>query len=249
MLAVFMAVSPRDHPRYYSEASCMQTRSSPVSPGLGFRPQPVIQQNLILVDRDTKDYKNDAYVRNLDQYLTVSYSKNDNAVNKKFTIPNPGFCTLENQYGFAYGRPCVLVKMNKIFSFEPEPGYQSEDEDVFKSAGCRDNQNAISVYCYGEYPADVDNLGSLNYISENGNDNKCGSLDTKWFPYPGKNDRRDVYQAPYIWVQFNNPQPNILINVICRVFAKNIYFDRKTARGLTRFQIYIKDVAQAKSSN
>jgi hypothetical protein len=67
--------------------------------------------------------------------------------------------------------------------------------------------------------------------------------------FRGKNDRRDVYQAPYIWVQFNNPQPNILINVICRVFAKNIYFDRKTARGLTRFQIYIKDVAQAKSSN
>ncbi len=44
----------------------------------------------------------------------LAYSKNDNAVNKKFTIPNPGFCTLENQYGFAYGRPCVLVKMNKV---------------------------------------------------------------------------------------------------------------------------------------
>jgi hypothetical protein len=48
------------------------------------------------------------------EFFLLAYSKNDNAVNKKFTIPNPGFCTLENQYGFAYGRPCVLVKMNKV---------------------------------------------------------------------------------------------------------------------------------------
>jgi hypothetical protein len=34
MLAVFMALSPRDRPRYYSESSRMQTRSNPISPGL-----------------------------------------------------------------------------------------------------------------------------------------------------------------------------------------------------------------------
>jgi len=60
--------------------------------------------------------------------------------------------------------------------------------------------------------------------------------------FRGKKERQDVYQAPYIWVQFDNPKPNVLINVICRVFAKNIYFDRKASRGLTRFQIYIKDI-------
>lgn len=59
--------------------------------------------------------------------------------------------------------------------------------------------------------------------------------------FSGKVDRQDVYQAPYVWVQFNNPKPNVLIHVICRVFAQNVYFDRKMSRGLTRFQIYIQD--------
>ncbi len=62
--------------------------------------------------------------------------------------------------------------------------------------------------------------------------------------FRGKNERRDVYQAPYIWVRFNNPKSNVLINVICRVFAENINFDKKTSRGLTRFQIYIKDLPE-----
>lgn len=55
----------------------------------------------------------------------------------------------------------------------------------------------------------------------------------------GKKGREDVYQAPYVWVQFLNPKPNILINVLCRVYGENIHFDRKTARALTRFQIFV----------
>ena len=58
--------------------------------------------------------------------------------------------------------------------------------------------------------------------------------------FRGKVDRKDVYQAPYIWVQFENPKPNLLINVMCSAIADNIEIDRKTGRGLTRFQIYVE---------
>ena len=33
---------------------------------------------------------------------------------KGFTIPNPGECTNADEYGFRSGKPCVLVKMNKV---------------------------------------------------------------------------------------------------------------------------------------
>jgi len=243
-----MAVSPRDRPRYYSESSRMRTRSNPLSPGLGFRPQPDMEKNLILVDKNADNYENDAFIKNLNQYLAIYYWKQDNDnrdETKKFTIYNPGVCKPENQYGYSSGKPCVLVKMNKIVNFKPIPGHQPEDNDAFQSAGCRHNPNAIPVYCYGEYPADVDNVGDIAYMSENFYDDRCGSLNTKWFPYMGKNERRDVYQAPYVWVQFRNPKPNVLINVICRVFAENIYFDRKASRALTRFQIYVKDLPES----
>jgi len=64
----------------------------------------------------------------------------------------------------------------------------------------------------------------------------------------GKNNRRDVYQAPYVWAQFTNAKKNVLINVVCRVFAKNINFDRKTSRGLTRFQIFIENLPKKSST-
>ena len=64
----------------------------------------------------------------------------------------------------------------------------------------------------------------------------------------GKVDRHDVYQAPYIWVQFTKPKPNVLINVICRVFGQNIDFDRKAGRALTRFQIYVKESSKRAGS-
>ncbi|CAF1557840.1 unnamed protein product, partial [Rotaria sordida] len=60
-----------------------------------------------------------------------------------------------------------------------------------------------------------------------------------------KKERQDVYQAPYVWVKFNQVKPNVLINVICRVFDANINFDKQSSRALTRFQIYIKDIPKS----
>jgi sodium/potassium-transporting ATPase subunit beta len=257
MLAVFMALSPRDHPRYYHESSRMRTRSSPLSPGLGFRPQPQVDKNIILIEKNAPANESNPYVRNLNQYLYIYYSQQDRVVKKetdgeenteetkkkpvvtkKFQINYPGDCTRENNYGFGVSKPCVLVKMNKIVDFRPKPGAQEKERDTYRSL-CDHKQNAIAIHCYGEYPADVDNIGTLKYISENGDSAKCGALETKHFPYKGKVDRQDVYQAPYIWVQFLNPEPNVLINVLCRAYGQNIDFDKKTGRALTRFQIYV----------
>ncbi|CAF5002761.1 unnamed protein product, partial [Rotaria sp. Silwood1] len=183
--------------------------------GLGFRPQLDIEKNLILIDKTASRNELDPYVKSLNQYFRVYYWKHDNIdfnQTKKFTISNPGDCTAQNQYGYANGKPCIFVKMNK-------------------------------------YPTDVDSIKNITYISENGHDNNCGSLEIKWFPYEGKKERQDVYQAPYVWVQFNEVKSNVLINVMCRIFAANINFDRKSSRALTRFQIYIKDIAKSKLSS
>lgn len=64
----------------------------------------------------------------------------------------------------------------------------------------------------------------------------------------GKKDRKDIYQAPYVWVQFKNPKPNVLISVICTAVAENIDIDRKTARGITRFQVYLEKGKKESSS-
>ena len=32
-----------------------------------------------------------------------------------------GDCTKENEYGFKKGKPCILIKLNKIYGWKPEP--------------------------------------------------------------------------------------------------------------------------------
>jgi sodium/potassium-transporting ATPase subunit beta len=259
MLAVFMALSPRDRPRYYMEKSVMKTRSNPLSPGLGFRPQPNVLKNLISVNKNPAKDDVNAYVKNLDQYLQIYYWKQNKVVKQenddanddsddsyalvqKFVINRPGDCTPEKEYGFASGKPCVLVKMNKIYGFEPKPGVSVHEKGAFANANCTHNSKSVAVHCSGEYLADIDNIGPIHYRSESGPSDQCGALETKWFPYKGKSNRQDVYQAPYIWVQFTKPKPNVLINVLCRVFGQNIDFDKKAGRALTRFQIYVEDL-------
>ncbi|CAF2769276.1 unnamed protein product [Rotaria sp. Silwood2] len=262
MLAVFMALSPRDRPRYYSYSSRMATRSNPLSPGLGFRPQPEADKNIIILDKSEDSETPNSYAKSLDQYLQIYYWKTDNVEKvehdddddyeknvvpaEKFVINNPGDCINATQYGFALGKPCVLVKMNKIVGFKPKPGSTAEERQTYQEI-CDQKQSAIAVHCHGEYPADEDNIGSITYMSEKGRSTKCGALETSWFPYEGKTNRRDTYQAPYVWVQFNNPRPNVLINVLCRIYGQNIDYDKKTGRAMTRFQIYIKDIKQESS--
>lgn len=267
MLAVFMLLSPRDAPRYYSESSRMATRSNPLTPGLGFRPQPDVEKNIIYAYKNGDADAGKEYVKSLDQYLSVFYPErvakvekvkkddddddDDDENGKKaqdnrpqmepFKIEKPGDCTSNNKYGYASGKPCILVKMNKIVGFQPEAGASADDKAAYKLTGCASKDGGIAIHCSGEYAADIDNVGKITYISENSTSDKCGYLSKTRFPYEGKVDRRDVYQAPFIWVQFNNPKPNTLINVLCRVYGKNIYYDKKSGRALTRFQIYVED--------
>ncbi|CAF4322967.1 unnamed protein product, partial [Rotaria sp. Silwood2] len=93
MLAVFMGLSPSDHPCYYSKSSYICTHSIPLSPNLGFRPQLDIEKNLILFDKYSSRNEVDPYVKSLNQYLRVYYWKQDNdgfSQIKKFKISNPG---------------------------------------------------------------------------------------------------------------------------------------------------------------
>lgn len=155
--------------------------------GLSFRPQIGGEGNIIVVNMKNGRNESDPYVKSLKQYLDVCkqkifvrrkvsiwfsirlvYWRQDRdrlSPTNKFTISNPGDCTAENQYGFSNGKPCILIKMNKvknnlytvtykiinqfqIFNFLPKPGHMPEDEQAFKAAGCRSDPNAVAIHCY-----------------------------------------------------------------------------------------------------
>lgn len=55
--------------------------------------------------------------------------------------------------------------------------------------------------------------------------------------FSGKGDSTNSYQSPYVWVQFINLTPDVLISVECRIFGNNIFYDKLRQRASIRFQL------------
>ncbi|XP_068244710.1 LOW QUALITY PROTEIN: sodium/potassium-transporting ATPase subunit beta-2-like [Palaemon carinicauda] len=151
-----------------------------------------------------------------------------------------GNCTSAQSWGYASESPCIILKMNKMFGWVPEP-YETiaelpEDMPESLKTHISDQVAASSnvmpkriwVSCVGENPSDEEYLGDLKYSPWQG-------FPSYYFPFkntPG-------YTAPVVAVEFQNTKPNVLINVECRAWAKNIKYDRGNRFGLVSFQLII----------
>ncbi|CAF1134770.1 unnamed protein product, partial [Didymodactylos carnosus] len=204
---VFSALLNRDRPRYYNNASTMGFRGH-VNVGLGFRPQPSIYENLIRVTNDAKE-----------QLRLASSLKlfRDDA----------------NAFGYAEEKPCVLLKLNKIYGWMPQPGALPLKFTEMTGLKVDDPSQPANVYvtCGGAADADNDVLSNLTYYSlldKTGN-SVYGGIPYYYFPY------RSVkhHVQPFVLVQFNSIPKNRLINVQCRAWARNIEHETKTMQGMT----------------
>lgn len=106
----------------------------------------------------------------------------------------------------------------------------------------------IWISCEGENPADIENLGPINYMPQRG------------FPgyfYPFMNQKG--YMPPVIAINFERPKSKsttshfrhrsiltfrfilagVLINIECKAWARNINHDRTDRRGSVHFELMV----------
>jgi sodium/potassium-transporting ATPase subunit beta len=115
-------------------------------------------------------------------------------------------CTKEKNFGYEEGRPCIFLKLNKIYNWIPE--YYNTSSDIQSSmpdrlkthisnrAKLRLDTNVVWVSCEGENPADIENLGNgISYYSLNGEQGFLGY----YFPFMSTKG----YLQPLVAVQFN----------------------------------------------
>lgn len=243
MLAVFMAIMPVDKPTYYGYSSTMNARV--INPGLGFRPQIDVEDSFIHFSTTQYEGKNGykQFLDNLQNFLDHKYKdqpEDDSVVPcgdgddrrsdliagksckydyKKVFAESP--CTKENKFQFGTSKPCILIKLNKIVSWEPKlsASYNS----------------SIEIRCFGETSADKDNLKGITYHSEgNINSTEHGLLHKKYFPFYAQKS----YRSPFVFAQFDIPS-NTMVNIECKAFADNIdNDDRMNRRGMTKFTMF-----------
>ena len=162
---------------------------------------------------------------------------------------------------YRHGKPCILLKMNKIYDWKPVPYTMAQvnqsttmpeklKEDIARiwEDKCRPKNypydgfvggngtrtgylpcpwmNMAWLHCDGEDYADMENIGPVTYTPYRG------------FPgyfYPYRNQRG--YLSPIVMVQLNQPEPGVLMNLECTVWAQNIQHNRLKRRGLTHFEL------------
>jgi len=158
-------------------------------------------------------------------------------------------CITEENFGYKYGEPCILLKMNRVYNWIPDP-YTIEEvrnhtsmpkslkADIEKiwQAKCADKPdwstlgpcpylNMVWLHCDGENSADKENLGPVTYTPFRG-------FPGYFFPY--RNQRG--YLSPIVMFQLKKPTPGVLMNLECTAWARNIKHNRLKRSGLVHFE-------------
>jgi len=262
MMAVFYQTLDTNHMPKYTPGG---GGSILKNPAMGFRPLPRaknVESTLIWYKNgDSADIEH--WVKSLDdfikpyegnsavtdgQHVTDCSEDNPPGENEVCRFQDTwlgGKCMKAEKWGYNRESPCIILKLNKMINWEPDVYETMEelpenmpqslkdhiqlrmDENMVQNKGKMPKM--IWVSCKGENPADEEYVGPIQYFPQQG-------FPAYYFPYrhtPG-------YLSPIVAVQFDQPQANVLINIECRVWAKNIVHDRGNRLGLVHFEL-LKD--------
>lgn len=236
-LSIYLEVYiDRNHPRSIEE-SLLQGL-----PSLGFRPQPDLRTTLIrFVQGQPFSYK--PYSDHIQTLLWLyeheeqeseaiidceNLQEKDRPRHRacRFVIDVLGSqCTWQRDYGYDWGQPCVLLKLNKIFSWMPVPYNESNRPPEL---GDRWDPAHIGVSCHGENPIDQENIGELEYFPPKG-------FPIHFYPYLNQ----EGYRSPLVMVKFVKPTNGVVINVWCKAWAQNIKHHRHDSQGSIHFEMLV----------
>lgn len=265
MLNVFFIFLPENMPKYTLDDSIIGS-----NPGVGMRPhQPdaTIDSSMLFLQYDDSDDSPSIdfetpsnadwakrYELFVDRFANLTQTRDcnfedyngDGEDSCRFDVNVLGECG-QKPYGFLVSgqqkkvAPCVLLKINRIYNWKPEP-YTDEDlenddpEDPIPEnvkTLIRSNPRKLYLDCVGENPADREALkGNVQYFPSD------QSISYKYFPYTqaGKN-----YHNPVVAVKFNDMPLGQLLHIECKLWTKGAVHSSKDRIGQVHFELILDD--------
>ncbi|XP_041988741.1 sodium/potassium-transporting ATPase subunit beta-2-like [Aricia agestis] len=225
------------------------------NPGMGHRPLVYEEGALIWYNAsNATQYKK--YVDNINDFL-APYENKSLLINKgenqrdcrgvkpprnevcSFDVSQFGPCSKENNFGYANKTPCIIIKINKIFDWNPDfyddpedlpPNIPQDLKNYINTTTTPQQRRQVWVSCHGERPVDAEALGPLRYYPQPG-------MPETYYPY----DNTPGYLSPLVAVQLLEPKLHQIINIRCRAWARNIQYTEslKERLGSTHLEIMI----------
>lgn len=125
-------------------------------------------------------------------------------------------------------KPCVFLKLNRIFEFKPT---DYTGGDTLPQGKKNVELNGPYVECKGEFPADKDyfTTNPFKYFPTE------QTFPIKYFPMMSK----EQDQSPLVALQFPKLPVGRMIQVICKAYYGAIKHEKKTKKGLVQFQLFV----------
>ncbi|XP_074483140.1 sodium/potassium-transporting ATPase subunit beta-233-like [Sebastes fasciatus] len=133
----------------------------------------------------------------------------------------------DREFGFKEGKPCLIVKLNRIVNFRPKP--PPSNGSIPEEAQYKAQPFVIPIYCTNKKEEDAGKIGEIKYYGIG------GGFPLQYYPYYGKL-LHPQYLQPLVALQFTNLTMNTELRIECKVFGENIdYSDKDRYQG--RFDV------------
>ncbi|XP_026856456.2 sodium/potassium-transporting ATPase subunit beta-1a [Electrophorus electricus] len=124
----------------------------------------------------------------------------------------------DTTYGFKDGKPCLIVKLNRIVNFRPRP--PKSNSSLPQAAIGIFNSNVLPIFCSGKREDDVNRIKEIKYFG-------LGyGFPLQYYPYYGKL-LHPQYLQPLVGIQFFNVTSNEELRIECKVYGENIDYSEK----------------------
>ncbi|XP_044055315.1 sodium/potassium-transporting ATPase subunit beta-1a [Siniperca chuatsi] len=131
-----------------------------------------------------------------------------------------GSCSGESDpfFGFKEGKPCIIVKLNRIVNFRPKA--PTNNQSLPEPLQAKAQPNLIPIYCKNKREEDEAKIGEIKYFGLG------EGFPLQYYPYYGKM-LHPQYLQPLVAIQFTNLTFDQELRIECKVYGANIGYSEK----------------------